>query len=527
MSIFANSRRTGNRRATGSGGSPPVYSTLHARSTTFSYSASSIVQNTGSGIGVNAHNARHAKSGYVVLGCSATDTASSYAAACAYMKSQNPNVKILHYVIQTETVGYNELSNSTNQAAMLALGALLNEVTYRTDTSTYWQCNTAPGDTLGKWTNTGSANYPAYTDTGFLFEGGGRYAKMQSMPGWMLRRSAANGRIRMQQYAGTNLNQIGATTRATDGSGRTLQKWVAELYYKPGAGLHVQSTLGNYIDGIWMDNTKIYPSYWSLDLEDSGVEDAGSPPTATRRNWAILGHGRFIDELRAIRPTALIHGNSQCNDPQTQTAQFYSTPQLQGLDGGMYEFAGSFSGNINIKTLHGQGWAKMMTVYQSLTNLLTGPNKAVALTIGLSTDTAFAEARLGICSALLGDGQINLLVGDSLTATPPDFDEYNANLGTPIDPMPTVATTGNLWKRRYQNGVVIFNGATVVGAGPPNWTSGAAETVNTSLIPYNVYKRIAGSMDPSTNNGSIVSGSFSLNGWDGRVLLCVAAGVHS
>lgn len=95
MTIYATHSRTGRRGSGGASAEPATYDTVYARTTSFAYSAANL---TASG-GVNAHTARHAKSGYVVLGRGPTDSLTGYINACAAMKAANPAVKILHYVM--------------------------------------------------------------------------------------------------------------------------------------------------------------------------------------------------------------------------------------------------------------------------------------------------------------------------------------------------------------------------------------------------------------------------------------------
>jgi hypothetical protein len=64
-------------------------------------------------------------------------------------------------------------------------------------------------------------------------------------------------------------------------------------------------------------------------------------------------------------------------------------------------------------------------------------------------------------------------------------------------------------------------------SGRPAYMPGAAITVDNTVIPYGVYKRISGTQDPTWNSGATVNGSFSLPAWDAIILLCVTPGVHS
>lgn len=541
MTIYATHSRTGRRGSGGASAEPATYDTVYARTTSFAYSAANL---TASG-GVNAHTARHAKSGYVVLGRGPTDSLTGYINACAAMKAANPAVKILHYVMQSETLGYREVVNTANEAAMLALQATLsgnpiyvsmrvNDTTYRTDLGKYFRCTTLPGTSIGQWVDEGTS-YPAQSAGGgsFTFEGVTRSEKFQQMPAWMLRRSAANGRVRLDEFTGQNLVQIGSSVNATDGSGRALATWLAQYYIKPGEGIHAQSTLGDYVDGLWIDNCKVYPTFnYGYDLNDSGVEDTSNTGNA-RIDWAALGNARFITALRAIKPTALIHGNSQFSDPQAMCDRFYSNATLQTLDGGMYEQAMRPAETTNGYTLCGQGWTAVWNRYKLLTNALTGSRKAISLRTVISGPNAYQAARLGICTALLGDGQASVFADTGYTSTPPEFDEYLANLGAPIEALPAAPVSGTAYTRKYENGIVIVNGASQSGGGSPNFIAAASPANNFVYTPPSgVYRHITATQDATANPqdggaGAIITGSVTVVPWDGRILLCVTPGVHA
>jgi hypothetical protein len=506
-----------------------TYSKVWRRTTTFAYDTSALIASSG----VNAYTTRHAKSGYVVFGRAPSVSASAFAAACAYIRSQNPLCRMLHYVIQTEVgPSYQEIAAVANQAAMLVSGATVDEVTKRTDTGTFWRCTALPSSVLGNWSET--AGFPAYPEPGHTYEGVTRQGKLSTMGAWYLKNNAANGGHNTWDFVDYNPNlNHGTSSPTVDSSDRSLQEWLAEWYYHPTNGLHMASGIGQYIDGIWMDNCKVYARA-GADINNTGSQDAyAAPPGAARKTWSTRGHARFIRALRRIRPTALIHGNSESgNGPALDDSvvnDFYNDPDLQSLDGGMYEFAAGFSGGGMAgtagKTLHGEGWAKLLSRYNLICSKCT-KQKAVAMTVYLSSATAYQEARIAICTALLGDGTATVLTGSGYNPTPPEFDEYEQQLGAPIEPAPSVKVTGttNIWSRKYQNGIVVVNGASA-GAGP--YTPGTAETVDTDVLPYGIYKRFLGTQDPAVNDGTVVNSSFSLAGWDGRILLCVTPGVHS
>jgi hypothetical protein len=80
-------------------------------------------------------------------------------------------------------------------------------------------------------------------------------------------------------------------------------------------------------------------------------------------------------------------------------------------------------------------------------------------------------------------------------------------LGQAIDPWRTGPWSNGVWKREYQNGIVLWN---------PKLNG--QQTV--SLSGLDNLKYILGSQDPTINNGaSVTNGSVTLNDRDGLILL--------
>jgi len=84
----------------------------------------------------------------------------------------------------------------------------------------------------------------------------------------------------------------------------------------------------------------------------------------------------------------------------------------------------------------------------------------------------------------------------------PWFDEYDHRLGNARSGPPTAAWSQAVWRRDFQNGVVLVNPTT------------SAKTVK--LEPG--LHRLAGNQDPAVNNGSAVD-QVTLGPKDGIVLL--------
>lgn len=130
-------------------------------------------------------------------------------------------------------------------------------------------------------------------------------------------------------------------------------------------------------------------------------------------------------------------------------------------------------------------WAEMWRRYCQMQQAARFPGNVVLKFVANHDD--FAQMRYGLATALLGDGGFTLV--DPGGQVLPWFDEYEARLGEPVEPVPThsVTLTGTTWMRRYQGGLVLVN------------TSGSA--VDTIAVPAG-YRRLNGQQDPDTNNGA-------------------------
>lgn len=198
-----------------------------------------------------------------------------------------------------------------------------------------------------------------------------------------------------------------------------------------------------------------------------------------------------------------------------------------------------------------------------------------------SSDTDYKTVRLGIALALMQNARSVVTMSGGYNASfVPWFDEWDQPLGTGIEPVrSTWSGTSQVWKRRFENGVVIINESklavgrnrgkwasdaryapgeyvqqeglcrvckygqghvssasfssdsarwhTMTGSVQPNWIAGAPQTIDDAVIPYGIYRRISGTQDPVQNNGAIVDRAFSLDGWDAIILLCVNSGIHA
>ena len=116
--------------------------------------------------------------------------------------------------------------------------------------------------------------------------------------------------------------------------------------------------------------------------------------------------------------------------------------------------------------------------------------------------TDYRFFRYAYTSCLLDDGYFSFTDKSQGYSSVPWFDEYDHKLGDARSEPPTTAWSQEVWRRDFENGVVLVN-PTIF-----------ARTVK--LEPG--LRRLVGKQDPAINNGSAV-GQVTLGPKDGIVLL--------
>lgn len=298
--------------------------------------------------------------------------------------------------------------------------------------------------------------------------------------------------------------------------------YVTALKAEMGAGLKVFANVGDRTDGVEFSVTQGYGALYS----DGNLDEKGIAPTTS---WSLLCF-------------AGVHGAPNAANTVME-------------------------GNWNWKS-------------QAVRDI---NNNFSVLGVYAASATDYATFRLGIALAAMRNGRAALssAAGGYTAQVPPWVDELDQPLGTGIDAIQSAPFSGQIWKRRFQNGVLIANQSKLArgasrgawapgvsytegewvtesgrcrvckhgkshtsaasfatddaagrwlsmdGASTPNYIAGAPVTIDNTIIPYGIYKRFSGTQDPVTNSGAVVNGSFSLAGWDAILLLCVTPGVHS
>jgi hypothetical protein len=220
-----------------------------------------------------------------------------------------------------------------------------------------------------------------------------------------------------------------------------------------------------YFDNV-MVRPRLPPAVWKLD----GVErrsDDREVEAAFRRGMAA-----HWQAARRLQPGKLLVGNADSD---------LSAPEYSGrLDGAFLE--GLMGKNWSIERRH--GWSAMMERYRAVREHLRGPRIVAFNVHGDPADHAFF--RYAFASSLLGDGHFSFTDDKAGYSSVPWFDEYDVPLGPPREPPPAAPWQLGVWRRRYEQAMVLVN------------PGDAARTV--TVEPG--WRRLRGTQDARANDGA-------------------------
>lgn len=242
-----------------------------------------------------------------------------------------------------------------------------------------------------------------------------------------------------------------------------------------------------YCDNV-MSRSRVPSAVWA--------EDGINRPSTDPEVVAAFREGfvAFWDEIRAAYPHVTIIGNVD-ND--------LSFPEYrQRLDGAFLE--GLIGRPWSLESR--RGWREMMVRYLAVGGNLRGP-RIVAFNAWGRTDD-LQTMRYALCSCLLADGYFSFTDEAAGYSSVPWFDEFEVELGSPVDGPLTVDTLDarrtavGVFRREYSKALVLVNPSDVE-----------------ALVPVGRgWRGIPGRQDPSANHGRVVE-RLTLAPRDGRILL--------
>lgn len=277
------------------------------------------------------------------------------------------------------------------------------------------------------------------------------------------------------------------------------------------------------LDGFFLDNLAAQPyedGDW-LHLGSSQSKSDATVGTAFR-----TGEKTFFTEMASIWPAGVQLANMGLDSTGWDTGVAFA-PLTGAMSGGMDEAALG----VNWSYESWSGAATMQYVYKYTWDNTGGPQYLLFGHSHLQTNGVDAAAydtsgnitaysptwqgmRHGLAACLMGNGYYTPTGTSGYSDTTflwfDEFDNAGAGvgyLGQAIDPWQTGAWSNGVWKREYQNGIVL-------------WNPKGNGTQTVSLSGLGNLKHISGSQDPTINNGaSVTNGSVSLNDRDGLILL--------
>jgi len=202
------------------------------------------------------------------------------------------------------------------------------------------------------------------------------------------------------------------------------------------------------------------------------------------------GHMAYVAKLRELNPGLHVMGNA----PTAAITSPEYKGQLQGF------FRECLIGkNWSMETW--SSWDAMMASYRTALAATLPPNVVVFGSCHPTADPAMY--RYGLASTMLEDGYFSFAINNTYDKIV-WFDEGDAPIGTPAEPPPKSATPSGVWMRKYTHGLVLVN---------PNKTATASIDIGPG------YKRLAGTVDPTFNDGREITTPVSMPPRSGVLLL--------
>jgi hypothetical protein len=243
---------------------------------------------------------------------------------------------------------------------------------------------------------------------------------------------------------------------------------------------------------IWYIDNWFYKPRVVADWDGNGTDDSTNSES-TRRSYR-KGYVNALRRVRQLAPDRIVMGNVD-GDPMSENGML-NEAEYKGQVASLFE--GAMGKSWSIETWG--SWEQMMRQYQ--TTLGNSRNRLHVLSVhGQPTD--YALMRYGLASCLMDDGYYYYTTIDTEYRSALWFDEYDVDLGRAIDPPQFSPWQKGVYRRRFENGMVLVN---------PKGNGTRTLEIESG------YSKIAGAQDSTVNNGQPVS-SLVLPERDGIVLV--------
>jgi hypothetical protein len=312
-------------------------------------------------------------------------------------------------------------------------------------------------------------------------------AKLDAQRWWLYPTWGSNTKVLSDAGNGYILNVTPYSTK--DSSGLRYNQWYPQ-YLVTQLAKPTPSA-----DGFFTDNVFFKPRRdgdWNQDGKTDSAADA------TVATWFRQGYAQYLDTLHAAMP-----GKLQLASVADWGVPDAVLPEYQGKwNGGLIE--GMIGKPYSSERLAG-GWQLMMARYRKSMSALAAPKLGLFHMLGDPTD--YQAMRYGLASASMDDGYFAFNDKSKNYSGAVHFDEYDAQLGAATSGPQTTAWQSGVYRRDFQNGIVLVN---------PKGNGVRTVTLETD------FKKLMGTQVPSVNNGKVVR-TVQLNDRDGIILLRATA----
>jgi len=308
------------------------------------------------------------------------------------------------------------------------------------------------------------------------------YNKITNSSWWLT--TSGTGGAHVLSGDGSDLYLVNVTQYASkDSSGKTWNQWyptwLQQKYVTPNPA----------IDGLYTDNV-LYKPRASGDWDLNGTSN--SPSDATTQKIYRQGLAQFADNLHGATGKNVLANAADWAIPGA------TTPEYQGkFNGGLIEHFLGRSYSVEAFA----GWGAMMKMYRTVMSTLAAPKYGICSIEGSPTD--YQLVRYGLASCMMDDGYFAFSDISHIYRGVPWFDEYGVKLGSASSGPSTSAWQSGVYRRNFQNGIVLVN---------PKGNGTRTVTLETN------YVKIRGTQAPSINNGATVR-TVTLKERDGIILL--------
>jgi hypothetical protein len=336
--------------------------------------------------------------------------------------------------------------------------------------------------------------YTSVGESNVLPTGDPRSAILEAEDWWLYTSTGAHTSHFAGQWSANTTDWV-----AVDAQGRRWPQACADLY---GTDMFSLTTY----DGCFTDVT-IHVGFaedsadWDLNSGTPDVsQSSGSPnfiPNEPVYTKCMEGHVAYHNRIATNEGSQFLRLANTSQHPN-----YPPWPDLykQIFDGVLNEKAIGTGPQYTEQTF---GFSTLMSQYKNQMDVCKGEISVIMCTrAGSDTEAEYQEIRMALCLTLMDNGYFAAQLNDAYNDAK-RYDEFDVNLGQPIDLPQTTAWSQGVWRREFDNGLALLN---------PK--GNGQQTVNVGAG----WKSFTGTQSPTVNNGANKS-SVTLQDRDGIILV--------